>query len=246
MEGIYKIQSRIKPDRIYIGSSINIKHRLSQHKSALKRGVHNSGKLQNHVNKYGLEDLKFEMLLGCSNDDLISFEQFYIDSLNPYFNIRKKAENNFGMKHSEETKEKLRQFFIGKKLCPQHKENISKSLIGKKRTQEQRLKLSQSKMGYKNPLFGKHLTDEQKRKLSERNKNLIFTDEHKRRISEMKKGTKKGIDNHNSKIVLNNQSGVYYFSAREAHDSLGKKISYRYFLSMLQGVERNKTNYIYI
>ena len=61
--GIYKIVSKIRPDRMYIGSSINIPKRWREHISNLKKNKHHSKQLQNHFNKYGEADLQFSILL---------------------------------------------------------------------------------------------------------------------------------------------------------------------------------------
>lgn len=55
--GIYQIQSKIKPERIYIGSTINVKKRESIHLGNLKRNKHHSHKLQRHYNKFGYRRL---------------------------------------------------------------------------------------------------------------------------------------------------------------------------------------------
>ena len=69
VSGIYKIQSIIKPERIYIGSAVNICDRWRCHLKDLKNGNHGNGKLQNHFNKYGEIDLQFSILLGCEKQD---------------------------------------------------------------------------------------------------------------------------------------------------------------------------------
>lgn len=102
ISGIYKIQSKLKPDRIYIGSAVNIKHRWVCHLSDLKTNKHHSKKLQNHFNKYGEFDLVYSILLGCAKEYLIPNEQFFIDSYKPYFNNVQKAGSPLGFKHSEE------------------------------------------------------------------------------------------------------------------------------------------------
>lgn len=53
ISGIYKIQSKVKPERIYIGSAVNIRHRRNQHFSSLSLNNHHNKKLQYHYNKYG-------------------------------------------------------------------------------------------------------------------------------------------------------------------------------------------------
>jgi len=106
--GIYKIKSKIKPERIYMGSAINIGKRWSSHLRQLKANIHGNIKLQRHFNKYGEADLQFSVLLGCEKEDLIKTEQYFLDSYNPWFNICQKAKSRLGVKASEETKQKMR------------------------------------------------------------------------------------------------------------------------------------------
>jgi hypothetical protein len=113
ISGIYKIQSTIKPERIYIGSSANISKRWKNHIYDLRNNNHHSRKLQRHYNKYGEGDLFFSVLLGCDKADLISIEQYFIDTYFPYFNGRHCARGgnakghvpwNKGKKASEDAK----------------------------------------------------------------------------------------------------------------------------------------------
>jgi group I intron endonuclease len=153
ISGIYKIQSTIKPERIYIGSAVNIYKRWSKHLGELKSNAHHSIILQNHFNKYGISDLQFSVLLGCEINDLIKTEQYFIDSWNPYFNICRIAGNCSGIKQSELTKQKKRD-----------------KQLGKKASQETRLKISNSMKGHK----GHKFTDEQKRNISESKKGTQY------------------------------------------------------------------------
>jgi group I intron endonuclease len=98
ISGIYKIQSKIKPEKIYIGSAVNITNRWRQHIHYLKNNKHPNKKLQNHYNKYGETDLQFSILLGCEKNDLLKIEQYFIDSYNPWFNNRPIAGSNLGKK----------------------------------------------------------------------------------------------------------------------------------------------------
>lgn len=100
ISGIYKIQSIIKPERVYIGSAVNLSERWRHHLNDLKLEKHGNNRLQNHYNKYGISDLCFSILLGCDKKDLLKTEQYFIDSYNPYFNICKLAGSRLGMKHS--------------------------------------------------------------------------------------------------------------------------------------------------
>jgi group I intron endonuclease len=119
VSGIYMIQSISKPERVYIGSSVDIKNRWRQHLKTLRKGVQVNGRLQNHYNKYGIEDLTFsvvEQFEFTSKEHLLSREQYYINNLNPWFNIAKIAGSrlgipspNKGIKASEETCNKMRE-----------------------------------------------------------------------------------------------------------------------------------------
>lgn len=156
MTAIYKISSKIKPERIYIGSSVNFRRRKAIHKTQLKNNIHFNQKLQSHANKYGIGDLKYEILeLVMFKEDLILREQFYIDTLNPYFNICKTAGNRLGIKLSEETKEKIRlncKGMTGRKHTSETKQKMSLVKIGKKRklfSEETRKKMSKAHIGKK-------------------------------------------------------------------------------------------------
>lgn len=113
ISGIYRIESKVKPERVYIGSSINIGNRWRRHLSTLKLKQHGSIKLQNHVNKYGIDDLIFTIITECEKVDLIKTEQSFINSYNPYFNICKIAGSSLGVKRSDEYRKAKREFMKG-------------------------------------------------------------------------------------------------------------------------------------
>jgi len=106
--GIYIIYSVVN-NKIYIGSAISIRERKSTHLCALKKGNHFNRYLQNHVNKYGIDKMMFFILEFCLEKKLIEREQYYLDFLNPEFNIKKFALSPSGNKHSEETINKIKQ-----------------------------------------------------------------------------------------------------------------------------------------
>lgn len=129
ISGIYKIESVIKGNHYYIGSAINIRQRWKNHLSDLRLNKHGNKKLQNHYNKYGESDLGFSIIVGCEKENLISYEQFYIDALNPYFNICKIAGNTLGRKHTLESKAKVSKSLIGsKRHTTPHSEETKKKL----------------------------------------------------------------------------------------------------------------------
>ena len=88
--GIYQITS-ICNGRIYIGSSKNLEQRKKNHFRCLKYNRHENNKLQRAYNKYGVDNFTFEVLLYCTPDNCLLYEQFCLDNLNPYFNINRTA-----------------------------------------------------------------------------------------------------------------------------------------------------------
>ena len=127
--GIYEIKSKIN-SRSYIGSSENIYRRWNHHINNLLKNKHHSIILQRHVNKYGINDLAFSILEICNDSNLIEREQIYINNNKPYFNIRKIAESNKGIKRSDETKEKLRKINLGKKLSENTCQKMRMRMMG--------------------------------------------------------------------------------------------------------------------
>jgi group I intron endonuclease len=107
--GIYKIASICKPERIYVGSSVNIYYRWKDHKNHLAKGILHAPHFIRHYNKYGINDLSFSIIEQFefqSKEHLLQREQYYIDILKPYFNGSLTAGSPLGYKHSKETIQK--------------------------------------------------------------------------------------------------------------------------------------------
>lgn len=217
--GIYKIESTVKPERIYIGSAVTIFNRFAMHKLNLRQNKHHSVKLQNHVNKYGIEDLVFEILEECEKDKLLEREQYYLDTLNPYFNICKVARSCLGIKHTEEFKKHNRERQLGEKspkfgthyvMSEETKKKLSianKGRFHRKATEEEKLKNSLSKIGKRHSeesykRAGDKLRGRKRPPMSEKTKELI------RQSKLGKPSWNKGIPNSiekNLKISINNK-----------------------------------------
>lgn len=88
---IYRIRSKIDPELSYIGSTSNFNSRIKDHIHFLKSNKHGSKLMQEHFNKYGLEDLEFSILKECILDHLEFWEQYYLSNLKPKFNSDKFA-----------------------------------------------------------------------------------------------------------------------------------------------------------
>ena len=181
--GVYQIKNNAN-NNIYIGSSINFNQRKYKHFSNLRNNKHKNIHLQNSYNKYGEDSLNFSILAICPKEYLIKMEQWFIDNLNPEYNIRKNAKNNLGLKHSEETKEKMRQSRSGRIISEETKRKISNAHKGKKLSEEHKEKLRIS-------LKGRKFTDSHKEKIRQSNSNKIKSDETKLKISISNSGKKR-------------------------------------------------------
>lgn len=104
--GVYRIVSKCKPNRVYIGSSINMRKRWNLHLEHLRKNIHGNPKLQRHYNKHGEDDLVFSIVTLCKKKHILKLEQEYLDLYKPYFNILIIAGSPLGhhWKWSEESK----------------------------------------------------------------------------------------------------------------------------------------------
>jgi group I intron endonuclease len=89
MPVIYKI-SCSSNNKVYIGSTINVKRRWEGHRGTLKRGINKSTLLQNSWNKYGKDSFSFEIIENVDISKMFEREQFWIDyykSANPQYGL---------------------------------------------------------------------------------------------------------------------------------------------------------------
>lgn len=133
ISGIYSITNVLNNHR-YIGSTHNFYERLTQHRGHLRKNKHHSIALQRAYNKYGEKAFVAQILEICENsaDTLFFIEQKYLD-LHPEYNISNFANRpcNTGYKMSEETKQRLRQFFTGRKRSKEIIEKMRSSMLKK-------------------------------------------------------------------------------------------------------------------
>jgi len=126
ISGIYIIQN-ILNKKLYVGSSVNINSRLSQHKYQLKKKIHSNQKLQNAVNKYDINNFRFSILESVKNiDSLKDKERFWIDSLNS---------RDDGYNITVDTYCPAREL----SCLPEYKQKVSKVHKGKTISEEQKL-----------------------------------------------------------------------------------------------------------
>jgi len=133
--------------KCYIGKTIlSLARRVTVHKSDAKLG--STYYFHNAIRNHGFESFKWDILYQ-SNDEkkLLEMEKVFISLLNTIapngYNLTKGGEGLSGWKHSaetiakiskprtKETRVKLSNAHLGKKLSKEHKASISKALKGK-------------------------------------------------------------------------------------------------------------------
>jgi group I intron endonuclease len=125
--GIYIISSIQYPHKHYVGSSINLKQRRARHFRELAAGKHYNAKLQRHASKYGIEDLRFDIIYYCIPADLIQFEQNLINQLQPYFNLCPVAGSRLGSVQSKAAKMKIKRSWLTRPSIPIHSRMFRKA-----------------------------------------------------------------------------------------------------------------------
>lgn len=78
--GVYIIRNCVN-HKVYVGSALNCKIRVSNHKRNLIKGVHQNKHLQCAWNSYGAENFRFAVLEQCANSELRVREQYWIEKL---------------------------------------------------------------------------------------------------------------------------------------------------------------------
>lgn len=200
ISGIYEFVNLLDRKH-YIGSSENIERRRNQHVRNLRCNTHDNCHLQSAWNKYGEDKFSFNILKECDPDDLLLWEQLYVNCYEPeqLYNINLEVERPpaktaeirkkisaavRGRITSEETKRKIRALAQGRKASDDAKRKMSVSQRGRKHTEETKRKIGDANRGRK-------YSDESRKKMSEKRRSRpAYTDETKRKISESRLGKK--------------------------------------------------------
>lgn len=166
--GIYKI-TNIVSNKCYIGSSVTVRKRLSDHRRRLRKNQHKNLHLQNAWNRYGEIFFSFDALIYCDKSNLIFYEDRAIEAFNTlssikgynhiparrtdltgsnYMEIRqKRAKTQKRVMQSLDARERISQANKGRVLSKETRERMSEARRGKKRSKEFCLKMSEINRG---------------------------------------------------------------------------------------------------
>ena len=178
LTGIYCIVNTYN-DKCYVGSAVNIRKRWEFHKWQLKFNKHNNKHLQNAWTKYKQSTFIFTVIEITDLENLIEREQYWIDTLNPEYNICPTAGSPLGREVTIETRLKISISQKGKIIPNEQKAKMSKAKLGVSLSNEHRLKLSLANKG-KNK--GRKFTHEHKEKLSKAHLGKKLSSEQKIKI----------------------------------------------------------------
>lgn len=148
----------------YVGQTQFFYERMSVYK---RKGA--TPFLQNAINKYGIDNFDITILEKCPLDKLDEREQYWINFYSSYkredgYNICQYASTTRGYRHTEETKNKIRETRSQKEYIKPFKEL--------------------------NGMYGKHHTDEYKKMMSDFTKKQWENPEYRRKQSERMTGEK--------------------------------------------------------
>jgi hypothetical protein len=199
---IYKITS--PNNKIYIGQTIDFTQRCRKYKGGFFEG---QIKLWNSCKKHCWNPTQnIEVIEHCYESKLDEREIYWIQYFDSYIiglNSDLGGKGRRGFKHTDETKQKIREKKIGQKHTIEAKKKISEA--SRNISDETRLKMSKSSLGRKH-------TDESKQKISQANTGKTLNEEQRKKVSEANKGNKKRLGKKHSietkQKISNSKKGI--------------------------------------
>lgn len=222
----------------YVGQAQCFYNRMATYKN---KGA--TPKLQNAIDKYGINNFDIEILEKCDIKHLDEREQYWMDYYKSYeqdkgYNISRYASTTRGFTHSEETRKKLSDF---KKANPVHLSGAKNGMYGKKHTKEELIAISEHtrKMwedeeyrkfqservsGENNYFYGKHYNGEL---------NPMYGKHHSKETKDKISKAKKGKQNLYASIKIRCiEKDKIYHSISEAAEELDT-----YYLAIKKALE---------
>lgn len=152
--GIYCWTNKINGKK-YVGSSVDLYRRFMQYYNIkyLTRASEFS-LICKALLKHGYSNFQLEILEYCDPSEVILREQYYIDLLNPEYNILKVAGSSFGYKHTIESLKKMSE--IAKNRSEETIAKLRQAALGRIHSEETKAKLREiASNRLKHPVEGK-------------------------------------------------------------------------------------------
>jgi len=174
--GIYMWTNLLTGD-IYIGQSSDLSKRFRKYFTLSYLKSKESFIISRALIKYGYVNFSVSILEYCDKDILLEKEQYYLDSLQPQYNILKIAGSSSGYNHSQESRDKrskaLKGIYTGSKSA----------LFGTTHSKETIAKMSLNRRGEKNTFYGKTHNEESLVLMREKALNRVHTSETRDKMS---------------------------------------------------------------
>jgi len=150
--GVYKLINRINNES-YVGSSTNISKRLREYyclNYLQNKMFEYNSRIYKALLNYGHKNFDLEILEYCDASLIICREQYYLDLLEPEYNICKTAGSMLGFKHSKETllKFKNRKSITGHSITLVNKENNTIKIFNSIRSAAKYIGISHTNLLY--------------------------------------------------------------------------------------------------
>lgn len=203
MTGIYLVTNKINGHQ-YVGQSVDIKRRWMEHKCP--SNIANNRTINKAYRKYGFENFVYEVLEECLESELDEREIYWIEKLQPIYNMNKGGVGNKGHHHSEDVKQilSIKSREQWERLSDRGKqERITHNLKGPKKGHPVSLETREK---LRNSQIGKKMSEETKRKISKANKGKNDNKSHYKTI-----------------IGIDDKQGIFcvFFSVRFASEYYG-------------------------
>ena len=149
--GVYIIRNEVN-GKYYIGETVNIHKRMSEHKShkhqVISKAIKKHGIEKFFVEVYYLPDVGKKFLHDLEEQLIIKYNCLIPNG----YNVCLKGTDNTGRKYSEESKRKMSLAKLGKKASPEARLNMSLSKKGKNKkpfTEEHKENIRKARLGVK-------------------------------------------------------------------------------------------------
>lgn len=141
--GIYMWTNKITGD-IYIGQSVDLANRLKRYFNQNYLDKNKSFLISRALIKYSHSSFSLTILEYCDKSELNEREQYYLDSLEPDYNILKIAGSFLGYTFTEEAKAKISKALKGINRSEETKDLIREKALTRKHSEDTKLRMSMS------------------------------------------------------------------------------------------------------